>query len=177
MKTLRSKLIVSVAALAAVLAVGILAGLGAAGAFDTSAVTAETEPLADSSFLTQASADRAGFASLRDVIPPLLNPDGVQLVTNELSPGVHALLSEDIAVDNSGFVVGEQGVLVIDAHINHAMAQNIQDAVRRVTDKPIVYLVNTNYHGDHTFGNYAFPAETQIIAHRETARRMVDFEN
>ena len=80
-------------------------------------------------------------------------------------------------MDNSAFVVGERGVLVIDAHINGAMARQIQVAVRRVTDKPILYLINTNFHGDHTFGNYAFPAETRIVAHRETAERMRDFEH
>ena len=109
-------------------------------------------------------------------IAPPLNPTGVQLRTEELTPGVYALLSGRPAVDNSGFVVGDRGVLVIDAHINGAMARQIQAAVRAVTDKPILYLVNTNFHGDHTFGNYAFPAETTIVAHRETAARMVHFE-
>ena len=57
------------------------------------------------------------------------------------------------------------------------MARQIQAAVRAVTDKPILYLVNTNYHGDHTFGNYAFGPEVTIIAHRETARSMQNFEH
>jgi cyclase len=48
------------------------------------------------------------------------------------------------------------------------MGRQILDAVRRVTDKPIRYLVNTNAFGDHTFGNYVFPAETQIVASRRT---------
>ncbi len=108
--------------------------------------------------------------------PPPLNPAGIQLETNELASGVYALLSGHPVVDNSGFVVGQRGVLVIDAHINGAMARQIQDAVRQVTDKPILYLVNTNYHGDHTFGNYAFPGETIIVAHRETGQRMQDFQ-
>ena len=109
-------------------------------------------------------------------IPPPLHPAQARLETKQLAPGVYALLSNKPPVDNSGFVVGERGVLVIDAHINGAMAQQIQSAVRQVTEKPILYLVNTNYHGDHTFGNYAFPAETQIIAQRETAERMRAFE-
>ena len=109
-------------------------------------------------------------------LPPPLDPAGVQLQTKELAPGVYALLSSRPPVDNSGFVVGEKGVLVIDAHINGAMARQIQAAVRKVTDKPILYLVNTNYHGDHTFGNYAFPAETKIVAHRKTAEAMANFE-
>ena len=79
-------------------------------------------------------------------------------------------------MDNSGFVVGEHGVLVIDAHLNGAMAGQIQTAVRQVTNKPILYVVNTNYHGDHTFGNYAFPQETLIVAQQKTAESMRDFE-
>ncbi len=43
--------------------------------------------------------------------------------------------------------------------ISGDMARQIQARVREVTDKPILYLVNTNYHGDHTFGNYAFPED------------------
>ena len=109
-------------------------------------------------------------------VPPPIHPAGVTLKTKPLGNNVYALLSNHGLVDNSGFIVGERGVLVIDAHINGDMAQQIQDAVGRVTQKPILYLVNTNYHGDHTFGNYAFPSETIIVAHRETARHMQHFE-
>src|SRR5438309_11147519 len=109
-------------------------------------------------------------------IPPPINPTGARLETKELAPGVYGLLSSKLPVDNSGFVVGEHGVLVIDAHINGAMAGLIQTAVRQVTNKPILYVVNTNYHGDHTFGNYAFPQETLIVAQEKTAEIMRDFE-
>ena len=109
-------------------------------------------------------------------IPPPLHPNGVQLQTKQLGEGVYALLSGLPAVDNGGFIVGERGVLVIDAQINAEMAGQVQDAVRQVTDKPILYLINTNYHGDHTFGNYAFPKETLIVAHRNTAQHMQHFE-
>src|SRR6266436_6607598 len=109
-------------------------------------------------------------------IPPPLNPSGARLERKELAPGVYGLLSSKLPVDNSGFVVGEHGVLVIDAHINGAMAGLIQTAVRQVTNKPILYVVNTNYHGDHTFGNYAFPQETLIVAQQKTVDRMRDLE-
>ncbi len=117
-----------------------------------------------------------GFEAPQGWLPPPLNPTGVQLETTKLGPGVYALLSPKPPVDNAGFVVGERGVLVIDAHFNGAMARQIQAAIRKVTDKPILYLVNTNSHGDHTFGNYAFPAATKIVAHRKTAEAMRNFE-
>ena len=117
-----------------------------------------------------------GFVPPSGWAPPPLDPTGVELETKELGPGVYALLSNRPPVDNSGFIVGERGVLVIDAHINRAMANQILAAVRAVTDKPILYLVNTNAHGDHTFGNYAFPEQTLVVAHQETAESMAHFE-
>lgn len=112
----------------------------------------------------------------RGFIPPPLNPTGARLETVRLADGVYALLADRPGVDNSGFVMGERGVLVVDAHFNQEMAGQIQRAVREVTAKPILYLVNTNYHGDHTFGNHAFPPQTLVVAHRATAERMSDFE-
>ena len=116
------------------------------------------------------------FQAPEGYIPPPLHPAGVTFKTVKLSDGVYALLSSRPPVDNSGFIVGKKGVLVIDAHINAEMAGKIQEAVRKVTDKPILYLVNTTYHGDHTFGNYAFPKETKIISSAINAERMRDFE-
>lgn len=117
----------------------------------------------------------AALAQRLPDIPPPLHPHDTQLTSQELAPNVYAILSGDAAIDNSGFIVGDKGVLVIDAHINGEMAGQIQSLVREVTDKPILYLVNTNYHGDHTFGNYAFPDETLIVAHEQTAAQMVHF--
>jgi cyclase len=54
------------------------------------------------------------------------------------------------------------------------MAQRIQQTVRRLTDRPILWLATTVDHGDHTFGNAAFPATTKIIASRQSAASMTD---
>lgn len=101
-------------------------------------------------------------------VPPALNPKGQTLAVKPLGNNVYALESSKPPVDNAGFVVGEEGVLVIDAHINKYMADQIIAAVKSVTDKPILYLVNTNGYADHTFGNYVFPKSTTIIAHKLT---------
>ncbi len=109
--------------------------------------------------------------------PPPLHPGDTKLQLQRLAPDVYAIVSNHPAIDNTGFIVGERGVLVIDSHINAAMANQMQDLIREVTDKPILYLVNTNFHGDHTFGNDAFPETTTIISHRNTYKRMTHFEH
>jgi cyclase len=105
---------------------------------------------------------------------PNLDPTGVRLNRRFLARGVYALMASRVPRDNSGVVIGSRGALVIDAGINGAAARQIQKQVSALTDSPLLYLVNTNYHGDHTFGNYAFPDSTEIIAHRKTRDSMTD---
>ena len=54
-----------------------------------------------------------------------LDPTGCELWIEEIGPGVYALMSSLYNVDNAGFVVGDNGVLAIDAHICVAMADQI----------------------------------------------------
>jgi cyclase len=107
---------------------------------------------------------------------PNLDPAGARLRPKRLAEGVYALMAFPPPRDNSGLIVGQHGALVIDAGINTAMARQIQQTVRRLTDRPILWLASTVYHGDHTFGNAAFPAGTKIIASRQTAQSMTDVD-
>jgi len=65
---------------------------------------------------------------------------------------------------NSGVIVGENGVLVIDSKMNEASVDQTIEAIKNVTDKPIRYLVNTHSDGDHIMGNRYFPASVTFIA-------------
>src|SRR5215472_3395479 len=76
-------------------------------------------------------------------VGPNLNPSDVRLRPKRLAEGVYALIASPPPRDNSGCIVGEKGVLVIDAGINGAMARQIQHCVRSLSDKPILYLANT----------------------------------
>ena len=73
------------------------------------------------------------------VLPPPLNPTGIQLETRQLSDGVYALMSNTPFADNAGFIVGDDAVLVIDSHFNGEMGQQIIDVVRRSLTYPIRY--------------------------------------
>ncbi len=110
------------------------------------------------------------------------DPDDVTLLAHEMAQGVFAVLPDDAfekdhVATTGGFVVGDKGVLVIDSMLNHSLATQLIKLVRKVTDKPILYLVNTSYHGDHSYGNFVFPNRTEIIQHPATKAYVeIDFE-
>jgi cyclase len=107
---------------------------------------------------------------------PDLDPKGLVLQPQELGPGVYALMANQPPKDNNGLIVGSRTALVVDAGINGAVARQIQDIAASKADRPLAYLINTTYHGDHTFGNYAFPPEVVIISSVENRQSMGDLE-
>lgn len=92
-----------------------------------------------------------------------------------LADGVYAIIHDD-ATDqwphgNTGVVVYDDGVLVVDATYLPSRARADIALIRRLTDQPVRYLVNTHWHMDHTHGNEAyrdaFPQVT-IVTERRT---------
>lgn len=97
----------------------------------------------------------------------------------EVARGVYVIRHPD---DPTGFpngnttvVVGEREVLVVDSCFLPSEARGDIEQIRRWTDKPVRYLVNTHWHGDHQVGNYvysdAFP-QLAVVAHVETQRQI-----
>jgi glyoxylase-like metal-dependent hydrolase (beta-lactamase superfamily II) len=68
---------------------------------------------------------------------------------------------------NSGVVIGDDGVMVIDAQATPAMAEDVIRHIRTVTDKPIKYVVLSHYHAVRVLGASAYRAG-EIIASRAT---------
>jgi glyoxylase-like metal-dependent hydrolase (beta-lactamase superfamily II) len=66
---------------------------------------------------------------------------------------------------NGGVYIGEDGVLVIDAKSNEESVKQQIAEIKKVTNKPIKYLVNTHSDGDHIAGNQFFPESVTIVAH------------
>lgn len=95
----------------------------------------------------------------------------------QVAPGVHAFISAEsrtgVVNGNTTLIVGDDGALVVDSgQMIHLAGRMIAD-IKRITDKPVRYLVNTHWHGDHVLANCeykkAFPG-LQIVMHPETAR-------
>jgi cyclase len=101
------------------------------------------------------------------------NLDATGLV--KLSDRVYAMIAAGPAAPeglgaNSGFVVGTDGVLVVDSRYTPALASDLLAAIRSVTDAPVKYVVNTHYHPDHAWGNMTFKAQGAVIVARPETR-------
>jgi cyclase len=100
---------------------------------------------------------------------PVPAQPALPFVLKQVGPGVYAAIDgpEHKAGSNAGFVIGDDGVLVVDAFFNQPAARALVGEIHRLTPKPIRFLVNTHYHVDHTGGDQTLrDAGAVIIAHR-----------
>lgn len=87
----------------------------------------------------------------------------------EIGEGLYAFTAE--GDPNSGVIVGDDSVMIIEAQATPRLAQQVIDKVHSVTDKPISHLVLTHYHAVRVLGASAFGADQIIMSN--TARAMV----
>ena len=94
-----------------------------------------------------------GFASTTDTAEKVVSFD-------EVGRGLYAYTAE--GDPNSGIIVGDDAVMVVDAQATPVLAQSVIDRVRRVTDKPIRYVLLTHYHAVRVLGASAYK-DAEII--------------
>ncbi len=94
----------------------------------------------------------------------------------EVSPGVYAYIQPDGTwwINNTGFLVGPQGVISIDSCSTERRTRAYVRAIAEVSKAPVRAVVNTHHHGDHTFGNCLFPAAA-IIGHEQARAEAIAF--
>jgi cyclase len=93
------------------------------------------------------------------------------IIQRQVAPDLYFLY--DQTSSNSAFLITDDGVLVVDTRQHPRDGQDLLDRIRAITDKPIKWVVNTHFHGDHTYGNFVFKgAGATIVSHKDTARIM-----
>ncbi len=95
---------------------------------------------------------------------------------HELAPGVFFRKAQTEPVFtgcNQGWIVFEDFVLVIDANFP-GQAEEVIEHIRRTTDKPIRYVFDTHYHGDHADGNQKYDAVGAIPVASENSRQLFE---
>jgi len=101
---------------------------------------------------------------------------------HEVAPGVWAAIDNPAAKAaqagaNAGFVIGSDSVLVVDTFENPDAAKELLNQIRRKTNLPIRFVVNTHYHLDHVAGNNIFAAAGATVLAQQNVRVWERTEN
>jgi len=105
--------------------------------------------------------------------------DATDFIVKKLAEGVYAAISADgsKAGSNAGFIVGSNGVVVVDTFVSVAAARDLLAEIRKVTNLPIRFVINTHYHLDHTGGNAVFAEAGATIVAQRNLRGWLRTEN
>lgn len=89
-------------------------------------------------------------------------PAPAPFTTHQLSSNVYWI---EGGGGNSGVIIGEKGVVVIDAKTSAAGGKELLDDIAKITPKPVTTVIETHSDGDHINGLAAFPTSVKVIAH------------
>ena len=100
-----------------------------------------------------------------------------RFTVERLADGVYALVRKEPPslwfTPNNVFIIGRDGVVVVDSNITSEQTREVLAELRHITDKPVKYVVNTHWHEDHIIGNRvyrdAFP-DVKFVGHRSTLK-------
>jgi glyoxylase-like metal-dependent hydrolase (beta-lactamase superfamily II) len=97
----------------------------------------------------------------------------------QVGPGIYAAIDgpERKSFSNAGFVIGDDGVLVVDAFLYPEATKALVGEIRKLTPKPIRYVVNTHYHADHTGGDQVLRDVGAVIIAHKNVRSWVRVNN
>ena len=118
------------------------------------------------------------FAIIEPVEGRPWTPNAVTLVSAEVADGVFAVYDANApthepagypVATSGGFVIGDEGVLIVETMVNRQLLCQVYDLVRAETELPVLYAVNTSHHGDHSFGNAFLPDEVKVVQHERAA--------
>jgi cyclase len=95
--------------------------------------------------------------------------DKVEIKVTNVSGNIYMLQG---AGGNIGVSVGEDGILLVDDQYA-PLAPKIKAALKGISDKPVRFILNTHWHGDHTGGNETFGESAPLIAHKNVRNRLI----
>jgi glyoxylase-like metal-dependent hydrolase (beta-lactamase superfamily II) len=110
---------------------------------------------------------RAGLAQEK------MDFDKIQIKATKVAGQIYVIedVTKEFSGGNIGVSAGPDGIVLVDDKFA-PLAPKIEAALKTISDKPVRFVINTHYHGDHTSGNSAFGAKSTIIAHENTRKRM-----
>jgi glyoxylase-like metal-dependent hydrolase (beta-lactamase superfamily II) len=106
-------------------------------------------------------------------------PDaGPPFTLKQLAPGVYAAIDRQWRSGaNAGFIIGDDGVAVVDSFQRAESAAALLAEIRRLTPLPIKYVINTHYHLDHVAGDKVFKDAGALVVAQRNVRGWIHTEN
>ena len=92
--------------------------------------------------------------------------------TIEVWKNLFTVVNGDAIDSNTTFLITREGVIVVDTGATPNGAEKVLAEIRKRTKLPLLYTINTNYHGEHTFGNQVFKDSRAIIAHENVLKSL-----
>ncbi|MGV7220880.1 MAG: MBL fold metallo-hydrolase [Nitrospinales bacterium] len=90
-----------------------------------------------------------------------------------IQKGIYAIVDKDGSESNSTIILTSKGVIVVDTRPTPIEANKVMAEIRKHTELPIIFTINTHFHGDHTFGNQVFDESISIIAHKNVRKALI----
>ena len=94
-----------------------------------------------------------------------------QPAAKQIGKDLYAYISDNDASANSTFLVGENGILVVDTGLNATEGAKLLSAIHQVSKLPVKYIINTHYHPDHQGGNQTVGPAAIVISTEFTRDR------
>ena len=94
------------------------------------------------------------------------NFDTVEIKPNKLTESIYMLEGSG---GNIGALVGNDGIIIIDDQFA-PLTEKIKKALSKLSDKPVRFVINTHFHGDHAGGNENFGGQGAIILAHDNVR-------
>ena len=98
-------------------------------------------------------------------------PVRAEPLLKQLGPGLYAYISDNDGSANSTFLVGNDGILVVDTGVDATEGGKLLAKIRSVSNLPLKFIVNTHYHPDHQGGNATVGPTATVISTDWTRNR------
>ncbi|HEX2328541.1 MAG TPA: MBL fold metallo-hydrolase [Candidatus Angelobacter sp.] len=95
----------------------------------------------------------------------------------QIGPDLYAYISDVDSSANSTFLVTTEGILVVDTGANDKEAGKLLAAIRKISQAPIRYVINTHYHPDHTGGDVAVASGAVVFSTDFTLAKLASINN
>jgi len=128
--------------------------------------------------MSAACASVAALALLGPGAPAAARDRSPRFTLQQLAPGIYAAIDRDgRAGANAGFVIGDDGVVIVDSFQYPEAAESLLAEIRKLTPLPVRFVINTHYHIDHVAGDGVFKRAGALVVTQRNVLAWIHTEN